>query len=79
MSSGTHRAPVQLAEAARRRRAAGAAAGERHQGARCGCTSPVVICLVWIIPTFGLAITSFRTRDAANSSGWWTVFTCPAT
>ena len=36
-----------------------------------------VICLLWIIPTLGLAITSFRTQDAANSSGWWTVFTSP--
>ena len=38
----------------------------------------VVICLLWVIPTFGLAITSFRTQDDANSSGWWTIFTSPA-
>jgi alpha-glucoside transport system permease protein len=38
----------------------------------------VVICLMWIIPTFGLAMTSFRQQDDAASSGWWTVFTTPA-
>ena len=37
-----------------------------------------LICLAWIVPTFGLAVTSFRTEDAANTSGWWTVFTNPA-
>jgi alpha-glucoside transport system permease protein len=36
------------------------------------------ICLLWIIPTLGLLITSFRTTDDANGSGWWTVFTNPA-
>ena len=37
-----------------------------------------LICLAWIIPTVGLAITSFRTEEAANSTGWWTVFTNPS-
>jgi alpha-glucoside transport system permease protein len=37
-----------------------------------------LICLIWIIPTFGLAITSFRQQDDANTSGWWTIFTSPA-
>jgi alpha-glucoside transport system permease protein len=38
----------------------------------------IVICLMWIIPTFGLALTSFRPQDDAASSGWWTVLTTPA-
>jgi alpha-glucoside transport system permease protein len=37
-----------------------------------------VVCLLWIIPTVGVIITSFRTVDAANTTGWWTVFTHPA-
>jgi len=37
-----------------------------------------LICLAWIIPTLGLAITSFRNQTDATNSGWWTVFTTPA-
>ena len=37
----------------------------------------VGLCLLWLIPTAGIVITSFRTPDAVNSSGWWTVFTPP--
>jgi alpha-glucoside transport system permease protein len=35
------------------------------------------LCLLWVIPTLGILVTSFRTPDAVNSSGWWTVFTSP--
>ena len=34
----------------------------------------VLLCLVWMIPVIGTVITSFRTVDDSNSSGWWTVF-----
>jgi alpha-glucoside transport system permease protein len=37
-----------------------------------------IIVLAWFIPTFGLAITSFRTQADATTSGWWTLFTTPA-
>jgi len=30
--------------------------------------------LVWIVPTFGLLITSLRPSQDINSTGWWTVF-----
>jgi alpha-glucoside transport system permease protein len=33
----------------------------------------LVITLIWLIPTVGLAITSFRPRPDIASSGWWTV------
>ena len=36
-----------------------------------------IICMLWIIPTFGVLVTSFRTTDEANASGWWTIFTSP--
>ncbi|MBA2478392.1 MAG: carbohydrate ABC transporter permease [Sporichthyaceae bacterium] len=37
----------------------------------------LLLCLLWTVPTLGLFVTSLRTRDAADSSGWWTVFTNP--
>jgi len=36
-----------------------------------------LLCLLWLIPTAGILVTSFRTSDAVNSSGWWTVLTSP--
>ncbi len=30
--------------------------------------------IVWSIPTFGLAVNSFRGRDAQRNAGWWNVF-----
>jgi len=37
-----------------------------------------LICIAWVVPTFGLAITSFRGRTDAETSGWWTIFSTPA-
>jgi alpha-glucoside transport system permease protein len=37
-----------------------------------------LICIAWVVPTFGLAITSFRDQTDATRSGWWTIFTSPA-
>lgn len=34
----------------------------------------LVVVLLWLVPTVGLLISSFRTPDAINTSGWWTVF-----
>lgn len=36
-----------------------------------------VIAVAWLFPLLGLLITSFRTRAAADATGWWTVFTDP--
>jgi alpha-glucoside transport system permease protein len=34
----------------------------------------LVIAVIWLVPTIGLAVTSFRPRSDALSSGWWHVF-----
>ena len=37
----------------------------------------LALCVLWLIPAAGILITSVRTMDAVNSSGWWTVFRLP--
>ncbi|MGQ7296702.1 carbohydrate ABC transporter permease [Quadrisphaera sp. KR29] len=37
-----------------------------------------LLCLAWVLPIFGLAVTSFRARDDANTSGWWSLLTSPS-
>jgi alpha-glucoside transport system permease protein len=34
----------------------------------------ILLCLVWILPTFGLLVTSFRPQQAVTQSGWWEAF-----
>jgi alpha-glucoside transport system permease protein len=34
----------------------------------------ILMCVLWIAPTLGLFVTSFRTREAVRTTGWWTVF-----
>jgi alpha-glucoside transport system permease protein len=39
----------------------------------------VLLTILWTIPTIGLLVTSFRTRDEAAASGWWTALARPFT
>ena len=39
----------------------------------------IIICLMWIIPTLALLITSFRPPDAIDRSGWWTALSSTLT
>ncbi len=34
----------------------------------------ILVCLIWIIPTFGVLVTSFRDSQDIFNSGWWTIF-----
>ncbi|MEW6403243.1 MAG: ABC transporter permease subunit [Chloroflexota bacterium] len=38
----------------------------------------ITIMLIWVVPTFGLLITSFRPVQDVNTTGWWTVFSSRA-
>jgi alpha-glucoside transport system permease protein len=33
-----------------------------------------IVCALWLIPVIGLFVTSLRTREAADTTGWWTAF-----
>ena len=38
----------------------------------------ILLMLIWLIPTIGLLINSFRPSQAVQSSGWWTFFFEPS-
>lgn len=35
------------------------------------------LCMLWLIPTVGLLVSSFRPPRLVSTSGWWTAFTLP--
>ena len=35
----------------------------------------IFMCLLWLIPTIGLFVSSFRTREDVRTTGWWMAFT----
>lgn len=37
----------------------------------------IATCMLWLIPTVGLLVTSFRPFQDVNRSGWWTVISPP--
>jgi alpha-glucoside transport system permease protein len=53
----------------------GKAPGEDRKGSWGTRLALLAVVLIWMVPTIGLIVTSFRGPLEANSSGWWTAFT----
>ncbi len=37
----------------------------------------IVIVVIWLIPTVGVLVTSFRPENLVDTTGWWTAFGHP--
>jgi alpha-glucoside transport system permease protein len=37
----------------------------------------LALCLLWLVPTIGLLVSSFRAEEHVKGDGWWTVFKSP--
>ena len=37
----------------------------------------VVVCLIWMVPTVALLVSSFRSANLVATTGWWTAFNLP--
>ena len=47
---------------------------KRRLTSRTATIFSLIIATIWVIPTFGLFISSFRPEDLIKTTGWWTVF-----
>jgi alpha-glucoside transport system permease protein len=54
-----------------------ASAAKKRLSSPWASLAAVIIAVLWTLPTFGLAISSFRPELAIKTSGWWTFFTNP--
>jgi alpha-glucoside transport system permease protein len=55
----------------------GRGVGERTRASWFVRIAVAVIVVIWLVPTLGVLITSFRPEANVDSSGWWTVFAHP--
>jgi alpha-glucoside transport system permease protein len=75
MSVGVETRPVPPVAPPGRQRAGGV--GEVRRGGWFVRIAILVIVVLWLIPTAGVLITSFRPEEAADSTGWWTALAHP--
>jgi len=52
-------------------------ASERTRGSVLVRLALLVIVAIWTVPTLGLLVSSFRSEEAVQSSGWWTAIANP--
>ena len=69
--------PVAAVSAADPPEATAAAAAKKKLSSPIASFFAVVIAVIWTIPTFGLAISSFRPELKIKRTGWWTFFSDP--
>lgn len=50
------------------------ASGSPRRGGWLPSVALVLLCAVWLLPTVGLLVSSFRSPDDVRETGWWTVF-----
>jgi alpha-glucoside transport system permease protein len=51
--------------------------GERRKGSWFVRLTILAIVIVWLIPTVGVLVTSFRPEELVDTTGWWTAFAHP--
>jgi alpha-glucoside transport system permease protein len=80
MTTSTQATPA-IGSATPRTMARGRRGGSANPGSAGWLTKLVlaILCILWLLPTLGLFITSWRPLDDAQSTGWWTIFTNPST
>jgi len=82
-TTGTTPPPTAVPGEVKARRAMPRGGRAGAPGAGQGQATPIVrivllvICFLWLVPTIGIIVTSFRTEEAALNSGWWSVITSP--
>ena len=57
--------------------APGAGVGDVRRGGWFVRITILIVVLIWLIPTVGVLITSFRPADLVNTTGWWTALAHP--
>ena len=67
---------VDAVEAPKRSKGRPVGVGEKSGGWFVRITILVVV-LIWLIPVVGVLITSFRSEQLANTTGWWEAFADP--